>query len=99
MIDAFSVAEQQLAMLKVPLSTVAALTGISATELSAIFLRQRPCSGDKELKIAAASRALKQLADELAPIPVDFRKSETLREVLERMRVGTLKIAVTQEAR
>jgi hypothetical protein len=99
MIDAFSVAEQQIAMMKVPLSTIAVLTGISATELSAIFLRQRPCTHDKELKIAAAARALKQLSDEIAPIPVDFRRGGTLREVLERIRAGSLKVVVTQEAR
>jgi hypothetical protein len=98
MIDEFSTAEGQIALMKIPLTTVATLTGISATELSAMFNRQRPCPNEKAHKIAVAVSALKQLADELAPIPVDFRKSETLREVLERVRIGTLKVAVTVEA-
>jgi hypothetical protein len=95
-LDALSIAECKMAELKIPLITVSKLTGISATELSAIFNRQREAGVEKELKIDTAIKALAKLAEEIAPLPLDFRQSQTLRDALDKIKAGELTILAAE---
>lgn len=92
MIDALTTSTQKIAAMKIPLVTISVLTGISGTELSAIFNGQKPCSAEKELRIAKAVNDLENLSKELNRVPIDFRRSEALKVLLEKIAADEVRV-------
>lgn len=85
MLDDFSKAESKIRELRIPLATLSALCGISNAELSTLFNRQRPCTSEKAARIWASVKNLVMLVDIAAPIPIDFRRAESLKSAIEKI--------------
>lgn len=91
MIDHFSQAVHKINELRVPISTLAQLCGISGTELSALFNRQKPCNAEKEEKLWQTAQALDRLVKAVHPLPLDWRRALLIREILDEMAEGDLR--------
>jgi hypothetical protein len=94
MIDAVAQANEQIAELRVPLHTIATLTDIPLSEVSRILSRKINSTA-RVLKIAAAVRDLRRLAETAAPLPLDFKKSVKLKAVIGQIERGEMKVLVT----
>jgi hypothetical protein len=94
MIDAVTQANEQIAKLRIPLHTIATLTGIPLSEVSRILSRKIESTA-RVLKIAAAIRDLRKLAEIAAPLPLDFKKSDRLKVVIGQIERGEMRVVVT----
>ena len=92
MIDAIELALPKIAELGISTSALARLVGVSETEMRGILNRQRECSRERALRIDAVVTGLESLVRESSPLPIDLKKPETLRRILDRVESGNLKI-------
>jgi hypothetical protein len=94
MIDDFSKADAKVRELRIPLSTIAALSGVSNAELSTLFNRQKPCTSEKAARIWKAVKDISILVDFVHPIPVDFRRCDALKQAIARIERGDRTVTV-----
>lgn len=92
MIDTIELALPKIAALGISTSALAKLVGVSETELRGILNRQRECSRERALRIDAVVTGLEFLVRESSPLPLDLKKAETLKRVLNKVESGDLKI-------
>jgi hypothetical protein len=88
MLDDFSKADAKVRELRIPLSTVAALCGVSNAELSTLFNRQKPCTSEKAARIWKAVKDISMLVDTVKPIPVDYRRCDALKQAIAKIEQG-----------
>ena len=76
----------------IPATCLAVVSGLSNTELSALFHNTRPCPPYRAVHILNCVQALEELAQAVSPLPVDWRKSEVLRVAIAKIGRGDLKV-------
>jgi hypothetical protein len=94
MLDALTLALDKIDKWEIPLRTLSLCTGISASELSVFFTKKRPAPRDRVLLIAETVTILDNLAKAAQPIPVAWKRSEKIKELVDKHRDGSLTIAV-----
>jgi len=96
-LDIVTILKRELPALNLPASTVASLAGISPSKLTSYLNGVGRCGHDHDIKLRAAWSGLKKFLEYAGPIPVDFRRVDKLRESIQAMAEGRLKIVVIHE--
>jgi hypothetical protein len=94
MLDALTLALDKIDKWEIPLRTLSLCTGISASELSTFFTNKKPAGRDRVLLIAETVAILDSLAKAAQPIPVAWKRSEKIKELVDKYRAGVLKVAI-----
>jgi hypothetical protein len=76
----------------IPAATVSVVSGLSTSEISQLFARKRTCPIHRVMHILACVQALAELAQAIAPVPVDWRRSEVLSAAIRKIERGDLKV-------
>jgi hypothetical protein len=95
MIDAVSLALKTVNRWEIPLRTVSECTGYPISELWLYFQDKKQCPNDRALVIAETVRTLDAFAKSAQPIPVAWKRSGKIKELVDKFRAGDLRIAVT----
>jgi hypothetical protein len=77
-----------------PMSTVAALAGVSSGKMSAYMNASVRVPHEHDIRLRKTWESLKKLLEYAYPVPVDLRKIDRLRQSLEEMESGSLQIVV-----
>ena len=85
---------KELAALNCPASVIAGLAGISNGTLSNYRNGITPLTGSDDFKIRNAVSALKKLVEAAKPIPVDFRRVNELKPLVDSLTAGKIAIIV-----
>lgn len=88
--------EHELDLLGCPVSTIAALSGISNGTLSHYRSGAQQVSGQDSRKISTALTDLKRLVEACAPIPVDFRRVGELKDLIAGLKDKSLTIFISK---
>lgn len=96
--DIITILRRELPALNIPASTLAGLTNsVSSSRLSKYLNGSERCGGEHYEQLQKAWSKLKQLIQFSAPLPLDYRKVDKLRESLDAMETGSLRIIVYNE--
>jgi hypothetical protein len=79
-----------------PMSTVAALAGVSSGKMSAYMNASVRVPHEHDIELRKTWESLKKLLEYAYPVPVDLRKIDRLRQSLEEMESGSLQVVVLQ---
>jgi hypothetical protein len=79
-----------------PMSTVAALAGVSSGKMSAYMNASVRVPHEHDIKLRRTWTSLKKLLEYAYPVPVDLRKIDRLRRSIDAMEDGSLQIVVLQ---
>jgi hypothetical protein len=90
------VLKRELPLFGCPAGSVAAIAQISASKLSAFMSGAQRPSGQDETKLYDAWSQIKKLARYADPLPLNFSKVDGLRDCIQKMTDGSLKIVVFQ---
>jgi hypothetical protein len=96
--DIITVLRRELPALNIPASTLASLTNsVSSSRLSKYLNGSERCGGEHYEQLQKAWNQLKKLIQFSDPLPLDYRKVDKLRESLDAMEAGSLRIIVYNE--
>ncbi len=93
-LELIELVRKKLAALNAPASCVAALAGVSISDVSLYLNGQRSAPPEKALRLYNAALKLEALAAQLGGIPLDYRRADVLKRVLERIDSGDLRVTV-----
>lgn len=93
-LDLINLASSKIAAQQIPQSLVAAVSGISPSELSAYLNHVKPTPNDKSRQIYDAVVSLERLIEAARPLPIDMRRGGILKDVIEKMSEDRLRILV-----
>jgi hypothetical protein len=94
-LELIDLVRKKLAALNAPASCVAALAGVSISDVSLYLNSQRSAPPEKAMRLYNAALKLETLAGQLSEIPLDYRRADVLKRVLERIDAGDLRVIVT----
>lgn len=92
--DICGILRRELTARGIPASTIAALAGISSSRLSKYLNGSERCPIDHEVALYEAWSNLRKLLEYAAPLPLDYSKTNQIRECIDKMNDGTLRIIV-----
>jgi hypothetical protein len=92
--DLLTIVNSKLAALNIPASTLAALSNVSGGVLSTYLNGVKTAPSDQAMRIYEVATELEELVKMCAPVPVDFRQVNVLRDCLKSIKNGRLRIAV-----
>jgi hypothetical protein len=93
MLDQVSIIKSTLAELNAPARILTALSGLSDGTVSNI-LAGTQTAPERIQELYDATASLKRLVELARPLPLDFRRSDVLREMLKALRDGRLRVCV-----
>jgi hypothetical protein len=78
----------------VPISTLASLTNISGSKLTAFINGSMNCPGDVSIRLSDVWRELQHLIQAVDPLVLNYHRVQMLRECMQLMREGQLRVIV-----
>jgi hypothetical protein len=95
-LDILTTVADRMSRYKIPASLVASLADISGGRLSTFLNGQTSLPNDLALRLNQVTNSLVQLVESARPLPLDFKRANTLREVLSRIQSGELQVIIRQ---